>query len=206
MTSLATFLRAAAMQFTSLVNATISALQVKRRSQVIAVALLSLFIAFVMTRAVQTARSQQHLWLSNRTVLVAISAIAAGDEFTDANTDLIDLPIAILPSNALTRLSLGDTARIALEPHTAITAAMTIPANESVQIPVGWRIVALPADMPTPPLSLNEAVDVVAGESVVAASVIVASLDPLTIAVPADVAASVASVVHMGEASLIATR
>lgn len=206
MPSLATFLRAAATQFTSLINATISALQVKRRAQVIAVALLSLFIAFVMTRAVHIARSQQQLWLSHRTVLVAISTIAEGDEFTDANTDLINLPIAILPSNALTTLSLGDTARIALEPHTAITVAMIVPANESVHIPVGWRIVALPADMPTPPLALNESVDVVAGESVVAASVIVASLNPLTIAVPSDVAASVASVVHMGEASLVATR
>jgi hypothetical protein len=46
----------------------------------------------------------------------------------------------------------------------------------------------------------------VAGEAIIAAGVIVASLKPMTIAVPADVAASVASVTQMGEASLISAR
>jgi len=41
---------------------------------------------------------------------------------------------------------------------------------------------------------------------VIAAGVLVVSLQPLTIAVPADVAASVASVAQLGEASLISAR
>lgn len=206
MKSLAPFLRAAASQFSTLVNATISALQVKRKAQVVASVLMSLFITILVSRAVHSTRSQQQQWSSLRRVLVAINPIGVGEEFTDANTDLIDVPLAVSPTDALLAARPGDTARIALQPRTAITSAMVVPANESVRIPDGWRVVALPNDMPAPPLTLNDAVDVVAGESVIAAGVIVASLNPLTIAVPAETAPSVASVVHLGEASLVATR
>lgn len=206
MKSLAPFLRAAATQFSSLVNITISALQVKRRAQLVAVVLFAFIIAIVLTSAVHSARSHQQRWASHRTVLVAVRPIATGEEFTIENTKRIDLPLAVLPADAISMMQPGDTARIALQPQTAVTAAMVVPANDSVQIPDGWRVVALPNDMPTPPLHLRDAVDVVAGESVIAAGVVVASLSPLTIAVPAEVAPAVASVVHMGEASLVATR
>ena len=82
----------------------------------------------------------------------------------------------------------------------------TASAQETVAVPDGWRIVALPTDMPSPPLQLRDSVDVVAGQAVIAAGVLVVSLQPLTIAVPADVAASVASVAQLGEASLISAR
>jgi Flp pilus assembly protein CpaB len=206
MKSLAPFLRAVASQFSSLVNITISALQVKRRAQLVAVVLFAFVIAIVLTSAVGSARSHRQQWASHRTVLVAVRPITTGEEFTIENTKQIDLPLAVLPADAISKMQLGDTARIDLQPQTAITAAMVVPANDSVQIPDGWRVVALPNDMPTPPLHLRDAVDVVAGESVIAAGVVVASLSPLTIAVPAEVAPAVASVVHMGEASLVATR
>jgi hypothetical protein len=83
---------------------------------------------------------------------------------------------------------------------------MVSSAQETVAVPDGWRIVALPTDMPSPPLQLRDSVDVVAGQAVIAAGVLVVSLQPLTIAVPADVAASVASVAQLGEASLISAR
>ena len=206
MKSLAPFLRAAAQQFSSLVNAIISALQVKRRAQVVAVALLSLVVATLLTSAVQSTRVHQQRWSSHRTVLVSTKPIAPGEELTALNTQRVDLPLAVLPVDAVALIHSGDTTRIALQPHTAVTEAMVVPANDTVQIPEDWRVVALPNDMPAPPLHLRDAVDVVAGDAVVAAGVIVASLSPLTIAVPADVAPSVASVVHMGEASLVATR
>ncbi len=206
MKSLAPFLRTAASQFTSLVNITISALQVKRRAQLVAVVVFALVIAVLLSSAVRSARDHQHQWASHRTVFVASAPIAMGEEFTAENTQQLDLPLAVLPADAVAKMQPGDTARIALQPHTAVTTAMVVPANDSVRVPDGWRVVALPSDMPAPPLQLRDAVDVVAGESVIAAGVVVASLSPLTIAVPADVAASVASVVHMGEASLIATR
>jgi hypothetical protein len=148
----------------------------------------------------------QEGWASHRTILVVTSVIQEGDAFTAQNTRRLDLPLAITPNDALENLATGDTARFALQPNTALTAAMVSSAQETVTVPDGWRIVALPTDMPSPPLQLSDSVDVVAGQAVIAAGVIVVSLQPLTIAVPAEVAASVASVAQLGEASLISAR
>ena len=134
------------------------------------------------------------------------SPLAEGDEFTTQNTRRFNIPLAITPDDAIENFAAGDTARFALQPNTALTASMVSSAQETVAVPDGWRIVALPTDMPSPPLQLRDSVDVVAGQAVIAAGVIVVSLQPLTIAVPADLAASVASVAHLGEASLISAR
>jgi hypothetical protein len=182
------------------------ALHMKRTAQLGAVLVLSLFVAVFITHALRTASAQQKKWASNRAVLVVTSPLDEGDELTTQNTRSFNIPLAITPDDALENFAVGDTARFALQPNTAVTAAMVLSAQETVAIPSGWRIVALPADMPSPPLQLRDSVDVVAGEAVIAAGVIVASLNPMTIAVPADVAASVASVTQMGEASLISTR
>jgi len=206
MKSLSLFLRAASQQFSALVHGTITTLQVKRTAQLVAVLGLSLFCSALTTHAVRSASMHQKKWASQRSVLVVTSSIGEGDEFTSQNTRLRDIPVAVTPDDAVERITPGDTARFALQPNTAVTAAMVLSARETVAIPSGWRIVALPADMPSPPLQLRDSVDVVAGEAVIAAGVIVASLEPLTIAVPAEVAASVASVAQLGEASLISTR
>ena len=206
MKSQSLFLRAASQQFSALVHGTITTLQVKRTAQLVAVLGLSLFCALLITHAVRSASMHQKKWASQRSVLVVTSSIGEGDEFTSQNTRLRDIPVAVTPDDAVERITPGDTARFALQPNTAVTAAMVLSVRETVAIPSGWRIVALPADMPSPPLQLRDSVDVVAGEAVIAAGVIVASLEPLTIAVPAEVAASVASVAQLGEASLISTR
>jgi hypothetical protein len=206
MKSLSLFLRTAAQQFSALVHRTISVLQVKRTAQLIAVLGLSLVIALLMTRSLRSTMLLQKKWASQRTVLVVTSSIKEGDKFTSSNTRRLDIPVAVTPDDAVERITPGDTARFALQPNTPLTTAMVSSAQETVAIPSGWRIVALPANMPSPPLQLRDSVDVVAGEAVIAAGVIVASLNPMTIAVPADVAASVASVTQMGEASLITTR
>jgi hypothetical protein len=206
MKPLSQFLRTAAQQFSALVHATIAALHVKRTAQLVAVLGLSLFCAVLITHAVRSATMHQKQWASQRTVLVVTSSIKEGDEFTSQNTRLRDIPVAVTPDDAVERITPGDTARFALQPNTAVTTAMVLSAQDTVAIPAGWRIVALPANMPSPPLQLRDSVDVVAGEAIIAAGVIVASLKPMTIAVPADVAASVASVTQMGEASLISAR
>lgn len=206
MKSLSLFFRTAAQQFSALVHRTISVLQVKRTAQLVAVLGLSLVIALLMTHALRSTMLLQKKWASQRTVLVVTSSIKEGDKFTSSNTRRLDIPVAVTPDDAVERITPGDTARFALQPNTPLTTAMVSSAQETVAIPSGWRIVALPADMPSPPLQLRDSVDVVAGEAVIAAGVIVASLNPMTIAVPADVAASVASVTQMGEASLITTR
>ena len=206
MKSLSLFLRAAAQQFSALRQRIISALHVKRSAQLVAVLALSLVTTALITHALHSASMHQKRWASHRTILVVTSVIQEGDAFTVRNTRRLDLPLAITPDDALENIAAGDTARFALQPNTALTAAMVSSAQETVTVPDGWRIVALPTDMPSPPLQLRDSVDVVAGQAVIAAGVIVVSLQPLTIAVPAEVAASVASVAHLGEASLISAR
>lgn len=206
MKSLSLFLRAAAQQFSALTHRIISALHVKRSAQLVAVLALSLVTATLITHALRSATMHQKRWASHRTILVVTSALQEGDAFTAENTRRLDLPLAITPDDALENVAEGDTARFALQPNTALTVAMVSSAQETVTVPDGWRIVALPTDMPSPPLQLRDSVDVVAGQAVIAAGVIVVSLEPLTIAVPAEVAASVASVAQLGEASLISAR
>jgi hypothetical protein len=206
MKSLSLFLRAATQQFSVLTRRIISILQVKRTAQLGAVLVLSLFVAVFITHALRTASQHQKRWASHRTILVVTSSIQEGDELTPQNTRRLNLPLAITPDDALENFAIGDNARFALQPNTPLTLTMISPAQDTVTIPEGWRIVALPPDMPSPPLQLRDSVDVVAGQAIIAAGVIVASLQPLTIAVPAEVAASVASVAQLGEASLISTR
>jgi hypothetical protein len=196
MKSLSLFLRAAAQQFSALTQRIISALHVKRSAQLVALVALSLVTTAFITHALHSASTHQKRWASHRTILVV----------TFRNTRRLDIPLAITPDDALESIAAGDTARFALQPNTALTAAMVSSAQDTVTVPDGWRIVALPTDMPSPPLQLRDSVDVVAGQAVIAAGVIVVSLQPLTIAVPAEVAASVASVAHLGEASLISAR
>ena len=206
MKSLSLFLRAAGQQFSVLTQRLMSALHVKRSAQLVAVLALSLVTTALITHALRTASAQQKKWTSDRAVLVVTSPLAEGDEFTTQNTRRFNIPLAITPDDAIENFAAGDTARFALQPNTALTASMVSSAQETVAVPDGWRIVALPTDMPSPPLQLRDSVDVVAGQAVIAAGVIVVSLQPLTIAVPADLAASVASVAHLGEASLISAR
>ena len=206
MKSLSLFLRTAGQQFSVLTQRLMSALHVKRSAQLVAVLALSLVTTALITHALRTASAQQKKWTSDRAVLVVTSPLAEGDEFTTQNTRRFNIPLAITPDDAIENFAAGDTARFALQPNTALTASMVSSAQETVAVPDGWRIVALPTDMPSPPLQLRDSVDVVAGQAVIAAGVIVVSLQPLTIAVPADLAASVASVAHLGEASLISAR
>jgi hypothetical protein len=206
MKSLSLFLRTAGQQFSVLTQRLMLALHVKRTAQLGAVLVLSLFVAVFITHSLRTASAQQKKWTSDRAVLVVTSPLDEGDELTAQNTRRFNIPLAITPDDALENFAVGDTARFALQPNTALTASMVSSAQETVAVPDGWRIVALPTDMPSPPLQLRDSVDVVAGQAVIAAGVLVVSLQPLTIAVPADVAASVASVAQLGEASLISAR
>ncbi len=206
MKSLSLFLRTAAQQFSVLTQRLMLALHMKRTAQLGAVLVLSLFVAVFITHALRTASAQQKKWTSDRAVLVVTSPLDEGDELTAQNTRRFNIPLAITPDDALENFAVGDTARFSLQPNTALTASMVSSAQETVAVPDGWRIVALPTDMPSPPLQLRDSVDVVAGQAVIAAGVLVVSLQPLTIAVPADVAASVASVAQLGEASLISAR
>jgi Flp pilus assembly protein CpaB len=206
MKSLTFFLRAAIAQFTTALNVLIRALQIQRRAQLIAVLVVSVVIGFLVARTMHSTRATQHQWASQVSVLVTSSNIAAGESLTNANTHRVALPLAIQPPDALTEIPTNARMRIALTSRTALSTSMIIGDNARIQIPSGWRGVAMPADLVAPTVIAGDHVDVVTADTVIAAGALVIEVSPtngITIAVPAESAAVVATASRNGEASLV---
>ena len=206
MKSLTFFLRAAIAQFTTALNVLIRALQIQRRAQLIAVLVVSVVIGFLVARTMHSTRATQHQWASQVSVLVTSSNIAAGESLTNANTHRIALPLAIQPPDALTTIPTDARVRIALTSRTALSTSMIIGDNARIQIPSGWRGVAMPTDLVAPTVIAGDHVDVVTADTVIAAGALVIEVSPtngITIAVPAESAAVVATASRNGEASLV---
>jgi Flp pilus assembly protein CpaB len=206
MKSLNVFLRAAIAQFTTLLNALIRALQIQRRAQLIAVLIVSVVIGFLVARSVHATRATQHQWASQVSILVTSNNVAAGEELTNANTHHVALPLAIQPHDALTEIPTNARMRIALSSNTALSTSMVLRDNARFQIPSGWRGVAMPTDLVAPTVIAGDHVDVVTADTVIAAGALVIEVSPtngITIAVPAESAAVVATASRNGEASLV---
>ena len=206
MKSLTFFLRTALAQFTTLFNALIRALQIQRRAQLIAVLVVSVVIGFLVARTMHSTRATQRQWASQVSVLVTSRNIAAGESLTNANTHRIALPLAIQPPDSLTKIPTNARVRIALTSRTALSTSMIIGDNARIQIPSGWRGVAMPADLVAPTVIAGDHVDVVTADTVIAAGALVIEVSPtngITIAVPAESAAVVATASRNGDASLV---
>jgi Flp pilus assembly protein CpaB len=206
MKSLTFFLRTALAQFTILLNALIRALQIQRRAQLIAVLVVSVVIGFLVARTMHSTRATQRQWASQVSVLVTSSNIAAGESLTNANTHRIALPLAIQPPDSLTKIPTDARVRIALTSRTALSTSMIIRNNARIQIPSGWRGVAMPTDLVAPTVIAGDHVDVVTADTVIAARALVIEVSPtngITIAVPAESAAVVATASRNGDASLV---
>ena len=206
MKSLTFFLRAAIAQFTTLLNALIRALQIQRRAQLIAVLVVSVVIGFLVARTVHSTRATQRQWASQTSVLLTSRNLAAGESLTDANTHHVALPLAIQPQAALTKIPDNARTRIALSSRTALSASMIIRDNARIQIPSGWRGVAMPTDLVAPTVIVGDHVDVVSADAVIAAGALVIEVSAkngITIAVPAESAAVVATASRNGDASLV---
>ena len=206
MKSLTFFLRTALAQFTTLLNALIRALQIQRRAQLIAVLVASILIGFLVARTVHSTRATQHQWTSEVSVLVTSSNLAAGESLTNANTHRVALPLAIQPPDALTKIPTNARTRIALSSRTALSTSMILRDNTRIQIPSGWRGVAMPTDLVAPTVIAGDHVDVVTADTVIAAGALVIEVSPtngITIAVPAESAAVVATASRNGDASLV---
>lgn len=206
MTPLRTFLRTANAQFISLVNATIRALQRERRAQFFALVGSCLLVACIITYALQSARHHQRRWASNSFVLVASSAIAANETLTNNNTRRVELPLAVVADDALRTIPSGARLRIAMRAATPITASMVTIDGARIDIPDGWRGVALPADLIAPHVVSGDRVDVIAADQVIAPNALVIEVSPsqgITIAVPAESAAIVATAARTGDASIV---
>jgi len=206
MKSLTVFLRVALAQFTTLLNALIRALQIQRRAQLIAVLVVSIAIGFLVARTVHSTRATQQQWTSKVSILVTSRNLAAGESLTSENTQYVALPIAIQPHEALTKIPADARTRIALSSRTALSTSMIIGDNGRIQIPSGWRGVAMPTDLVAPTVIAGDHVDVVSADAVIAAAALVIEVSPsngITIAVPAEAAAIVATASRNGEASLV---
>ena len=206
MKSLTFFLRTAIAQFTTLLNVLIRALQIQRRAQLIAVLVVSILIGFLVARTVHSTRATQQQWTSKVSILVTSRNLAAGESLTSENTQYVALPIAIQPHEALTKIPADARTRIALSSRTALSTSMIIRDNARIQIPSGWRGVAMPTDLVAPTVIAGDHVDVVSADAVIAAAALVIEVSPsngITIAVPAEAAAIVATASRNGEASLV---
>jgi Flp pilus assembly protein CpaB len=206
MKSLTVFLRVALAQFTTLLNALIRALQIQRRAQLIAVLVVSVVIGFLVAHTVHSTRATQHQWASQVSILVTSDNVAAGEELTHANTHRVALPLAIQPPDALTEIPTNARMRIALSSRTAISTSMILRDNARFQIPSGWRGVAMPTDLVAPTVIAGDHVDVVSADTVITAGALVIEVSPtngITIAVPAESSAVVATASRNGDASLV---
>ena len=206
MKSLTFFLRTALAQFTTLFNVLIRALQIQRRAQLIAVLIVSILIGFLVARTVRSTRATQHQWTSQVSILVTSRNVAVGESLTDANTHRVALPLAIQPPDALTKIPTNARTRIALSSRTALSTSLIIRDNARIQIPSGWRGVAMPTDLVAPTVIAGDHVDVVTADTVIAAGALVIEVSPtngITIAVPAESAAVVATASRNGDASLV---
>ena len=206
MKSLTFFLRTAIAQFATLLNVLVRALQIQRRAQLIAVLAVSVIIGFLVARTVHSTRASQHQWASKVSILVTTNNVAAGESLTNANTHLVALPLAIQPPDALTEIPANARMRLALSSRTALTTSMIIRDNARIQIPSGWRGVAMPTDLVAPTVIAGDHVDVVTADTVIAAGALVIEVsltNGITIAVPAESAAVVATASRNGDASLV---
>jgi Flp pilus assembly protein CpaB len=206
MKSLTFFLRTALTQFTTLLNVLIRALQIQRRVQLIAVLVVSILIGFFVARTVHSTRATQQQWTSKVSILVTSRNLAAGESLTNENTQYVALPIAIQPPDALTEVPTNARMRLALSSRTTLTSSMIIRDNARIQIPSGWRGVAMPTDLVAPTVIAGDHVDVVTADTVIAAGALVVEVSPtngITIAVPAESAAVVATASRNGDASLV---
>lgn len=206
MKSLTFFLRTAIAQFTTLLNVLIRALQIQRRAQLIAVLVVSVIIGFLVARTVHSTRATQQQWTSKVSILVTSRNLAAGESLTNENTQYVALPLEIQPDEALTEIPTNARTRIALPSRTALSTAMIIRDNARIQIPSGWRGVAMPTDLVAPTVIAGDHVDVVSADAVITAGALVIEVSPtngITIAVPAESAAVVATASRNGDASLV---
>lgn len=162
-------------------------------------------------------QSQKQQLAAHYNVLVATREIAPGELVTTSSVQPLFVPAALLTGSVM--LNLPATAyaqeKIAVgEVITTINVAAQ-PMNISV-VPAGWRTIAITPPTALPPMSTGDHVDVIANGVVLVINAIVVSATgessssnnmtfttQVVIAVPADVAPSVATAAALGDVTLV---
>lgn len=200
------FLRAAHAQFQSLYQRSHNAFFTKRSVQSLWLIGMCAVAGLTVLTILTSAKNHRDKWTSSQQVVVATTDIDAGAQLGAHNTNIVSMPSVFTPDDVLTAVPENASMRISVSARTPLTSSVVTVNGDLSAIPAGWRIVALPRSMPTPPLVVGDAIDVVGGTTIITTGAIVASLEPLTIGVPADAAAAVAASARLGEISLVQAR
>ena len=178
----------------------------RRRQQVIAVLVCCAGLTFFVTlRRMQSATASLGL---TTPVLIATSSIKPGDIITTQLFNLRTLPRAAVAPTALHDLQTGLVAQQSISIGELLTTTNTgASTSKQLQLPVGFRSVAIVPPAALPPMQVGDHVDIIANGIVLAADALVLSLIENTpgviVAVPAELSAAVASAAAIGDATLV---
>ena len=178
----------------------------RRRQQVIASLVCCAALTFFITLSrMQSATASLG---STTPVLIASSNIEPGDIITTQLFSLRTLPRSAVTPTALHNLQIGLVAQQSISIGELLTTTNTgTSTSKQLQLPVGFRSVAIVPPAALPPMQVGDHVDIIANGIVLAADALVLSLIEDTIgvivAVPAELSAAVASAAAIGDATLV---
>ena len=182
----------------------------RRRQQVIAGLVCCAGLTFFMTLSrMQSATTSLGL---TTPVLIATSSIEQGDIITAQLFSLRTYPRAAVAPTALHDVQIGLVAQQPISIGELLTTTNTgTSTSKQLQLPVGFRSVAVVPPAALPPMQVGDHVDIIANGVVLAADALVLSLIENTtgvitgviVAVPAELSAAVASAAAIGDATLV---
>jgi hypothetical protein len=145
-------------------------------------------------------------------VLIATSSIEPGDIITSQLFSPRALPRSAVAPTALHDLQTGLVAQQSISIGELLTTTNTgTSTSKQLQLPVGFRSVAIVPPAALPPMQVGDHADIIANGIVLAADALVLSLMENTnsevvgviVAVPAESSAAVASAAAIGDATLV---
>ena len=178
----------------------------RRRQQAIAgLVCFAALMFFITLSRMQSATDSLGL---TTPVLIASSNIEPGDIITTQLFILRTLPRSAVTPTALHNLQTGLVAQQSISIGELLTTTNTgTSTSKQLQLPVGFRSVAIVPPAALPPMQVGDHVDIIANGIVLAADALVLGLIEDTIgvivAVPADLSAAVASAAAIGDATLV---
>jgi hypothetical protein len=186
----------------------------RRRQQVIAVLVSCAGLTFFVTLSrMQSATASLGI---TTPVLIATSIIEPGDTITTQLFSLRTLPRSAVAPTALHDLQFGLVAQQSISIGELLTTTNTgMTASTQLQLPIGFRSVAIVPPAALPPMQVGDHVDIIANGVVLAADALVLSLMEnktgtvtgavigVIVAVPAELSAAVASAAAIGDATLV---
>ena len=182
----------------------------RRQHQVIAGLVCCAALTFFITLSgMQSATTSLGL---TTPVLIASSNIEPGDIITTQLFSLRTLPRSAVTPTALHDLQTGLVAQQSISIGELLTTTNTgTSTSKQLQLPVGFRSVAIVPPAALPPMQVGDHVDIIANGIVLAADALVLSLMENTnsevvgviVAVPAELSAAVASAAAIGDATMV---